>query len=95
MIYFIGNGSIDESKIMYASIDFIVSQCNKAETLSIDTETTGLDYTTDSVIMLQIGTETDQFVIDVRNVNIKPLEYILVNKPKILHNAKFDYLFLQ
>ena len=95
MIYFIGNGSIDESKIMYASIDFIESQCRNAEIISIDTETTGLDYTGDSIIMLQIGTETDQFVIDTRNINIKPLYKILEQKLKILHNAKFDYLFLK
>jgi len=95
MIYFIGNGSIDESKIMYTSIDFIESQCRNAEILAIDTETTGLDYTRDSIIMLQIGTETDQFVIDVRNINIELLRDVLENKPKILHNAKFDYLFLK
>ena len=94
MKYFIGKGNYDG---MYTVIDFVYSKLKNEDIISVDTETTGLDHTKDHMIMLQIGTASDQFAIDVRNVNIKPLAKIFESHDivKILHNAKFDYIFLR
>ena len=48
------------------------------------------------MIMLQIGDDKEQFVIDTRCVDIEPLKHILEgDKIKVLHNVKFDYKFLR
>lgn len=64
--------------------------------LALDTETTGLDPLVEKVILLQIGNPTKQFIVDCRTVSLEPLRPILESKkPKILHNAKFDYKMIK
>lgn len=62
-----------------------------------DTETTGLDPNKDKVILLQIGTKQEQFVIDARKVAIEPLREFFESKTikKVGHNAKFDYKMIR
>ena len=62
----------------------------------INTCSTGLNHIDDKMIMLQIGDDKQQFVIDTRCVSIEPLRHILEgDKIKVLHNVKFDYKFLR
>jgi DNA polymerase-1 len=63
----------------------------------IDTETTGLDPFTSKVVLLQIGTNDDQYIIDTRKVSIEPLRPFLESRTikKIGHNLKFDYKMIK
>lgn len=71
------------------------------ELICVDTETTGLDPLVDELTTIQIGTRTDQYIIDVKSFSKRELRAAL--KPmmesrkirKILVNAKFDYKFLK
>lgn len=74
----------------------IIPLIEKMELVGVDTETTGVDPFNDKVIMLQIGNLEKQFIIDTRSLSIEPLRKILEsNKPKVLHNAKFDYKMIR
>lgn len=66
------------------------------KTLGFDTETTGLNPFKDKVIMLQLGTFLDQFIVDCTTVNIQEYKQILEDKNvlKIGANLKFDIQFL-
>ena len=68
-----------------------------AKILGVDTETTGLNFLDDTLLMLQIFDGTSNFVVDCRNVDISDLREIFVDKTvtKIFHNAKFDLKFLK
>tara|TARA_R100000995_G_C3484330_1_gene126223 strand:+ start:3385 stop:5250 length:1866 start_codon:yes stop_codon:yes gene_type:complete len=80
-----------------ATIDNVVKYCQTKSVLGVDTETEGMDFTCKKVVMLQIGDEENQFVIDTRDTDIEPLRQILEDKNiiKIFHNAKFDYKFIR
>ena len=75
----------------------VVEYCKDKQQISVDTETTGLDFVSNDIIMLQIGDEDTQYVIDVREIDIKLLKPILESKEiiKIFHNAKFDVNFIK
>jgi DNA polymerase I-like protein with 3'-5' exonuclease and polymerase domains len=72
---------------------------NKKSIVALDTETTGLDPLTDKVLLIALGDETHQYVIDVAKLgnNISDLITYLDNPEitKVLHNAKFDYKMLK
>jgi len=97
MIYFIGNQGILPC-CETATIEDVVIWCYDTpnKVMGVDTETEGLNWLSKKVIMLQIGDEQDQFVIDTRFVDISLLKAPLEdpNIVKILQNAKFDYKFL-
>jgi len=70
--------------------------------IGVDTETTGLDALTDKVLLIQLGTDEKQFIIDVFKFpnpeqQLKVVWDIFYDKDtvKVLHNAKFDYKFLK
>lgn len=83
--------------IQGSTMDACVEYCTGKEMLAIDTETTGLDFTIDEMLLFQIGDKHNQFVINVLDVDISPLLPILtsVDVVKIFHNSKFDYKFLR
>lgn len=63
----------------------------------VDTETQGEMNFENKVIMLQVGDEKDQFVIDTRSISVGALRNIFESSDwlKIFHNAKFDVNFLR
>lgn len=65
--------------------------------IQFDTETTGLDFITDKILLYQFGTSHQQFVIDNRFVPITAFKDILEdpNRAKLLHNSKYDYQMLK
>jgi len=74
----------------------ILPELEKMELVAIDTETNGLDPHLHQVILFQIGTPEKQFIIDTRRASLEPLRAFLESpKPKVLHNAKFDYKMLR
>ena len=97
MIYFIGNQGILPC-CETATIEDVVIWCYDTpnKVIGVDTETEGLNWLAKKVIMLQIGDEKDQFVIDTRFIDISLLKAPLEDPSitKILHNAKFDYKFM-
>jgi DNA polymerase-1 len=98
MITYIGNATTSQGyQYRKRGIDDVVKYCSDKQIIAVDTETNGLDFTSNEIIMLQIGDKDHQFVIDVRSTDISPLKYILEDREivKVMHNVKFDYLFIK
>lgn len=97
MIYFLSNYSDKFITYESISIEEVVKYCQSKPLLAVDTETTGLDFTVDKMIMFQIGDEENQFVIDTRDIDISPLNAVLESRSivKLFHNTKFDYKFIK
>jgi DNA polymerase-1 len=91
MIYLV-NDILKRDNFEHVTIQDVVNYCKDKSTLAVDTETTGLDFTIDRVILFQIGDEDTQFLIDTREHDIQELRKILQSNTilKIAHNAKFD-----
>lgn len=79
------------------SLDECLAYCKGKERLAIDTETTGLDFLDDKILLFQIGDEQMQFVIDCTTMSLDPLKELLLDRSiqKIFHNVKFDYKFIR
>lgn len=70
------------------------SKIDECGLIELDTETTGLDPHTCSLLTQQFGTEYDQFVIDNKTIDPTYFKPILEsNRLFILQNAKFDLRF--
>jgi len=80
-----------------ATVEDAVNYCKSKEILAVDTETTGLNFVRDDMTMFQIGDDTHQYVIDVRDYPLVMFKDILEspNILKIFHNAKFDLNFIR
>ena len=77
-----------------ASIEEMATMLDGSPILGIDTETTGLDFIDDQLLMVQIYNGEHNFVVDARTVHWEPhLKPFLEDKEviKIAHNMKFDY----
>ncbi len=74
-----------------------VPDLSKHKKLFVDTETTGLDPYKDELILVQIGTGEEVFVIDAKKTDLSPLKAVLEDKKvlKVFHNAVFDVKFLK
>lgn len=107
MIYLITNQtSLLQDVVKHCSIEECFDYLKYKEVLSIDIETTrkynkyldieGLDPYTSKIVMFQIGDEINQYIIDVRNIDISILYPILAdpNKIKVGQNLKFEYKHL-
>ena len=79
------------------NLDLCISYCSAKRVLAIDTETTGLDFIDDKILLFQIGDSDAQFVIDCTTISLTPLIPLLldVNIQKVFHNVKFDYKFIR
>lgn len=80
-----------------AELQQVIDYCKSKHIVAVDTETTGLNFMTDTMTMCQIGDMDKQFVIYTNTVDITGLSIILEDPTitKILHNAKFDYKFIK
>jgi len=68
--------------------------------IGADTETTGLDWMLDKILLLQLHLGEQTYIVDVRKVGYSILEriirYLEVGKNTLIfHNAKFDMKFIQ
>ena len=99
MVKFISSSRSIDTTNQYSTctLQECINYCESKSILGLDTETEGLDFLTNRMVMLQIGDKDQQFVIDTREVNINDLAPILENNNilKVLHNAKFDYKFIK
>lgn len=71
---------------------------NKQEIIGFDTETNGLNPNSNQILLMQVGDEIRQYVIDVYKVRTYIPEFLsTLNIPivkKVIHNAIFDYSML-
>ncbi len=96
MIYFVGPEPLIKSELyQLASLQDVITYCEGRKLLGFDTETTGLCPHSNVVTMIQIGDEENQFVIDVRTIDITPLFPILTTQSLIGTNIKFDYKMMK
>jgi DNA polymerase I-like protein with 3'-5' exonuclease and polymerase domains len=101
MVYFISNQQsvikYDDTLIQSTTVEHVLDYFTKSkyDSIAVDTETEGRDSHVKKIISLQLGTPEHQFVIDVRNVNIKLFKDLLETNLLLMHNAKFDYKFLK
>ena len=105
MIYLLDNG-FNGLGFPSCTKDFCLDYLSQQEEIGLDIETTslhkgnsvykgGLDPYLSSIVMLQIGTEEVQFVIDTRHFNIEFLRPIFEGKIlKVGHNLNFEYRHL-
>lgn len=62
--------------------------------LAVDTEGTSLDYHTNKLLLLQVGTPRKAYIFDIQKISdVSPLKKILENprQLKLVQNGKFDY----
>ena len=96
-IHFIGPVSPLCNDINCCTIDEVIDYIKDKDILAIDTETSGVDWNKEKVVMFQIGDNNKQFVIDTRTIDISRLKPYLEdpNKTYIGQNIKFDYKFIK
>lgn len=98
MIYYVSNSPslFEPTAIKSARMDDVLDFFQDKDIIQLDTETTGLNFLTDRLLLVQLGTGDAQFVINTE-CDISPLKALLEdpNRLKILHNVKFDYKFLR
>jgi len=97
MIHFVSNQTfIEGDGVLSATPDEMLNFANKHSVLGFDTETSGLSPLDNKLLLLILGDEKDQFVLDC--LSYSPLFlFDVFNSPditKIAHNMKFDAKFL-
>ena len=95
-VMFIEDGDYIQTSIDKAQLSDVLDYFNDKTFIAIDTETNGIDCHKDKVIMLQIGDQHTQFVIDTRGLDIEILRPLFEDDRwiKLGHNLKFDYKFI-
>lgn len=84
-------------KVNYViNIHELIEKILKLKTISLDTETTGLNPIEDNVVMIQFGNKNDQYIIDTRDLDFSILFPIFKKETLYVgHNLKFDYNMLK
>lgn len=87
----------DAGTITLSAVEECLEWCKKQDVIGVDTETEGLDHVTKRVIMLQLGNEEMQWVIDTRGLDISILGCVFSSTDilKVYQNAKFDVPMLR
>src|SRR6185295_15326769 len=77
-------------------LEKVISWLENKNVFLLDTETDGLSPFKNKILLLQLGDETQQWIIDCRSVNIQPLKPIIQSKykTKVGQNIKYDLKFL-
>lgn len=93
-LYFVGNYRIPG--VQSCSLNECISYLKDKSLLGFDTETTGLDPHSDSIVMIQIGDLDRQFVIDARCTDLGPLFSFLQDSSAhfVGANIRFDLKML-
>lgn len=80
-----------------SGVEEILPKLFEQKVWGIDTETTGLDPFVHKPILLQIGRPEEQYIIDIRKVDIESLRPFFESEEikKVGHNLKFDYKMLK
>jgi len=98
MNYIITNNTAQvlSKDIEKVSMNDAIKGLKTTNVLAIDTETTGLNWNSDKLLMLQVSSHENNYIFDCQSVDIKILAPMFATKNvlKIFHNVKFDYKFL-
>lgn len=80
-----------------SSLEEALAYCKNLPIISIDFETTGLDFIEDKPVLLAIGDHKNQFVINLFDFGLEAFREFLESeeKLKIAHNVKFEYLMFK
>lgn len=93
MIYLVStNKNLDAFKKL--SVQEAITKLEKFESLAVDSETTGLDFLLDRILLFAMGNMEDQIVIDCTTIDLRLFRDLIEKKTLILQNAKFDLKFL-
>lgn len=103
MIYLISNQTQIPGEFNHSTIQECYNYLKDKQVISLDIETTrkynkyfeieGLDPHTSDIVMLQVGDDENQFIIDIRNTDLGIVKDVLTNPDivKVGHNLKFEY----
>lgn len=96
MIYVVTNGDAikNDDSYTFGTFQQTVDYLTSLQEICLDAETYGFDPHTKKMVSLQVGDYDNQFVIDCKTVDIKPLKTILESRLVIGQNLKFDAKFL-
>lgn len=95
MVYTVGCERLIEEEFKEVSVEYVLEYFSNHKSIQLDTETKGKDPHKKKILSLQLGDSNNQFVIDVRRINILLFKELIENKLIIGHNLKFDYKFLK
>lgn len=96
MIYYIGkNRNFISTELKVESVDFLLNYFRDKTEIQLDTETTGFDPHTNNLLTIQFGDYTNQFVVNLAEIDIQSIRSIFdTGCTWLLQNAKFDLRFL-
>ncbi|MCK6547427.1 DNA polymerase [Myxococcota bacterium] len=78
-----------------AELSAFLATVSSAPFIALDTETSGLDPNKDRVLLLQLGTATEQALVDAQSVSAQAVQEIFrPDRVVVLHNASFDLKML-
>lgn len=92
MIKYIGNRGWDN--IPSSSLNSCIEYLQQFDYVGLDTETEGFDPYTKKLLLLQVGNKEIQYVINCLDIDISPLKEVLESKIILIHNAQFDWRFM-
>lgn len=92
MIKYIGNRGWDN--IPSSSLNDCIEYLQQLDYVGLDTETEGFDPYTKKLLLLQVGNKEIQYVINCLDIDISPLKEVLESKIILIHNAQFDWRFM-
>src|SRR5262249_25780496 len=72
----------------------VLQALGESALVGVDCETTGLDPRRDRIRLLQLATDCGLFILDLFQVDARPLFELLARRTLVLHNAAFDLAFL-
>ena len=97
MIYTVGcwDRLFQDEEYVEKTVEECLEYFKNHKSIQLDTETKGKDPHSKPILSLQLGDSENQWVIDVRKINILKFKKLIENKIIIGHNLKFDYKFLK
>jgi len=97
MIYTVGCNDrlFSDEEYQENTVENCLKYFENHKSIQLDTETQGKDAHVKRVLSLQLGDSDNQWVIDVRKINILDFKDLIESKIIIGHNLKFDYKFLK
>jgi DNA polymerase-1 len=97
MIYTIGcwDRLFEDEEYKESTVENCLNYFSNHKSIQLDTETKGKDPHSKALLSLQLGDSDNQWVIDVRKINILDFKKLIEDKIIIGHNLKFDYKFLK
>jgi DNA polymerase-1 len=99
MNYLISNNPQQEvyPGLVSTTLDDAIPHLRQQDIVGFDTETTGLRFDSEELLLVQISSKDHNYLIDAQTVDITPIKGLFESRRiiKIAHNVKFDYKFMR